>query len=73
MIKEVTNRKVHYVYRESPLEYFARNNYKNDTPRLLIYGRVERYIPFEFENPHEAIYIPDSRSKIRKFLAVSRT
>ena len=65
-IKEETNKKVHYVYKESPLEYFTRNSYKNDTPRLLIYGRVERYIPFEFGKQHEAIYIPDSRSEIRK-------
>jgi len=68
-IKEETGRKVHYVYKESPLEYFARNNFKNDTPKLLIYGRVERYIPFEFEKPHERKYNIDTRSDIRKLLA----
>ena len=68
-IKEETSKKVHYVYKESPLEYFARNNYKNDTPKLLIYGRVERYIPYEFEKPHEAIYNPDNRSEIRNLFA----
>ena len=67
-IKEESGKKVHYVYKEKPLEYFTRNNFKNDTPKLLIYGRVERYIPYEFENPHEAIYIPDSRSEIRKLI-----
>lgn len=66
IIKEKTGKKVHYVYKESPLEYFARTGYKNDKPRLLIYGRVERYIPYEFGKKHEAIYIPDNRSDVRK-------
>ena len=69
MIKEVSGKKVHYVYKEGPLEYFARNNFKNEKPRLLIYGRVERYIPYEFNTPHEAIYIPDNRSDFRKLAA----
>lgn len=68
-IKEETKKKVHYVYNESPLEYFTRLDYKNKTPKLLIYGRVERFIPLEFEKQHEAIYIGDKRSKIRKTIA----
>jgi hypothetical protein len=69
IIKEETRKKVHYVYQESPLEYFARLNYKNNIPKILIYGRVERFIPSEFEKPHETIYIGDERSQIRKFFA----
>jgi hypothetical protein len=68
-IKEETEKNVHYVYQESPLEYFARMDYKNNKPKLLIYGRVERFIPLEFEKQHEAIFISDNRSKIRKILA----
>jgi hypothetical protein len=69
IIREKTGKKVHYAYKESPLQYFARLNYKSNTPKILVYGRVERFIPMEFEKPHEETYTRDERSEIRKFLA----
>lgn len=68
-IMEETGKNVHYVYKEPPLEYFARNHYTNKEPKLLIFGRVERYIPYEFNAPHEPSYVIDDRTEFRKTMA----
>ncbi|MBN2522559.1 MAG: hypothetical protein JXB24_04760 [Bacteroidales bacterium] len=44
------NKKVHYVNNDFPLDYLAQNNYKGTNPKLVIFERVERYIPVTFEN-----------------------
>jgi len=46
------NKKVHYVNYDFPLDYLAQNNYKGTNPKLVIFERVERYIPVAFENRH---------------------
>ena len=46
------SRKVHYVNNDFPLEYLAENGYQDTTPKLVLFERVERYIPVAFEEQH---------------------
>lgn len=46
------NAKVHYVNNDFPLQYLEDNSYNDTVPKLVIFERVERYIPIAFKNPH---------------------
>jgi hypothetical protein len=46
------HKKVHYVNDDFPLDYLDKNNYHDTVPKLVIFERVERYIPVAFEKPH---------------------
>ena len=46
------HKKVHYVNNDFPLDYLEKNNYHEKIPKLVIFERVERYIPVTFEKPH---------------------
>ncbi len=46
------SRKVHYVNNDFPLEYLATHGYQDTTPKMVLFQRVERYIPVAFEDPH---------------------
>lgn len=46
------NKKVHYVNNDHPLDYLKSTHYISKEPKLLIFERVERYIPVTFENKH---------------------
>ncbi len=43
------HKKVHYVNNDQPLDYLEKNNYHDTVPKLVIFERVERYIPVAFE------------------------
>lgn len=69
MLAEKSLKKVHYVYQELPLSYLKRNNYSNNSPRIMILGVVERYIPVKFGEPVSSDYEVDNRSDFRKAAA----
>ncbi len=46
------SRKVHYVNNDYPLEYLAVHGYQDTTPKMVLFQRVERYIPVAFEDLH---------------------
>jgi hypothetical protein len=46
------DKKVHYVNHDFPLQYLAENNYKGSTPKLVLFERVERFIPVAFKEQH---------------------
>jgi hypothetical protein len=45
-------KKVHYVNNDFPLQYLADHNYHDTLPKLVIFERVERYIPVAFAKEH---------------------
>jgi hypothetical protein len=62
------HKKVHYVNFDHPLDYLERNNYHDTVPKLVIFERVERYIPVTFEKEHEwTKYKIVNQSKLKKF------
>jgi hypothetical protein len=65
-LADTLNIKVHFHHGDYPLVVFAQNNYHNSKPKILLYERVERYIPMAFENENVADYKVDSRSEFRK-------
>lgn len=48
-IAEDFNKKVHYVNYDYPLDFLESNNYHDTIPKLVIFERVERFIPLAFE------------------------
>lgn len=46
-------KKVHYVNNDHPLDYLAMKGYHGTKPKLVLFERVERYIPLAFEKPQE--------------------
>jgi hypothetical protein len=44
--------KVHYVNNDQPLEYLEKNNYQDTIPKLVLFERVERYLPICFQKQH---------------------
>lgn len=66
-IADSFNRKVHFVFNDFPLDYLEENKYRDTLPKLVLFERVERYIPVTFQEKH--IYHeqkPEESSKIRK-------
>ncbi len=51
-IADEFNKKVHYVNNDFPLDYLEKNNYHDTVPKLVIFERVERYIPVTFNKEH---------------------
>ncbi len=49
------SKKVHYVNNDYPLEYLALNRYQGKEPKMVLFERVERYIPLTFEKPQEMV------------------
>lgn len=49
------SKKVHFMKSDLPLSYLAENAYTDTTPKLVIFERVERYIPVAFEHRQERI------------------
>jgi len=47
------NKEVHYVNYDHPLDYLNSNHYLDTTPKLVLFERVERYIPITFEHEHK--------------------
>jgi hypothetical protein len=47
------SKKVHYVNNDHPLDYLQKNNYNDTVPKLVIFERVERYIPVTFQYEQE--------------------
>lgn len=43
-------KKAFYINSDFPLQILAENDYNDTTPKLMIFERVERYIPIAFEN-----------------------
>lgn len=43
------HKKVHYVNTDFPLDYLAGMGYKDRTPKLVLFERVERFLPLAFE------------------------
>jgi hypothetical protein len=58
--------KVHFYHGDFPLAVLAKNHYHSKKPKILLYERVERYIPMAFENENTADYEVDNRSEFRK-------
>lgn len=46
------NKKVYFERFDVPLKSLARKNYKNNTPKILIYESSERYVSTRFYNTH---------------------
>lgn len=46
------HKRVHYVNSDFPLQYLAENGYRDTVPKLVIFERVERFIPQAFEKEH---------------------
>ncbi len=46
------SRRVHFVNEDFPLEYLASVGYQDTTPKLVLFERVERFIPLAFEKEH---------------------
>ena len=44
---------VHFVNDDEPLEYLGKQNYSDQSPKLVIYERTERFIPVSFESEHK--------------------
>ncbi len=65
-LSDTFNVKVHFHHGDYPLVVFAKNNYKKNEPKILLYERVERYIPMVFEKENTSDYSVDSRSEFRK-------
>lgn len=65
-LSDTLNAKVHYYYGDYPLMVLAENHYQSTRPKVLLYERVERYIPMVFENKNTADYEVDDRSAFRK-------
>jgi len=59
------NKKVHYVNNDYPLAYLAENGYGDTVPKLLLFERVERYIPVAFEeqqiSPPQQVQAPSDK------------
>ncbi len=53
MLADDFSKKVHYVKSDFPLKYLAENGYTDTTPKLVLFERVERYIPTAFEELQE--------------------
>jgi len=67
------NKNVHYVNNYTPLNYLAANGYEGRDPKLVIFERVERYIPVTFEAKHEQDYVkPAEKPAISKAFAYVR-
>jgi hypothetical protein len=63
------NKEVHYVNNDYPLDYLQRFDYHDTIPKLVIFERVERYIPIAFEHEHQWSPVSDdSLSQIRSIL-----
>ena len=65
-LADTLNVKVHFHHGDYPLAVFAQSNYQNREPKILLYERVERYIPMVFEKENTADYEVDSRTEFRK-------
>ncbi len=61
--------KTYFHYGDYPLTIFDENNYRSSEPKVLLYERVERYIPVVFEHENNSDYIPDTRSDFKKKLS----
>jgi len=59
------HKKVHYVNNDHPLDYLASNHYSGKKPKLVVFERVERYLPVAFEKEHvENKAVQDESSKL---------
>jgi hypothetical protein len=68
-LADTLNAKVYFYHGDFPLVVFAKNNFKNREPKILLYERVERYIPYAFEKENTPDFSVDTRSKLRKDIA----
>jgi hypothetical protein len=68
-IADTLNVKVYFYHGDFPLVVFAKNKFKNKEPKILLYERVERYIPYAFEKENTPYFSVDTRSKLRKTFA----
>jgi hypothetical protein len=59
-------KKVHFAYNDYPLQYLNKNHYQSKTPKILIMGIVERYIPVKFASQHTPDYTIDTQSELHK-------
>ncbi len=69
VISDSLHKSVHFAYNDFPLQYLNKNHYqKNQKPKLLIMGIVERYIPVKFAQKHTSFYQIDQESRLHKKL-----
>lgn len=66
IIADDFNKKVHYVNYDYPLNYLESNGYHDTIPKLVVFERVERYIPVAFEKTHIKDYAPEPELGIFK-------
>ncbi len=60
------HKKVHYVNNDHPLDYLAATHYSGMKPKLMIFERVERYIPITFDNEHiEPQAVKENSSRLK--------
>ncbi|MBN2612182.1 MAG: hypothetical protein JXB00_11545 [Bacteroidales bacterium] len=69
-LSDTLNVGVHFYKNDFPLAYLASNHYTDTTPKIMIYERVERYIPMAFENALYDEFTTNSRPTIRKKAAM---
>jgi hypothetical protein len=46
------HKNVNFVFNDFPLDYIEKNNYHDTIPKLVLFERVERYIPITFQKEH---------------------